>query len=1101
MKRILKYSLVFLVALGIVGVTNHLQSQKTNITQAETVKFEEEITLDPQKMVYQTGLLAPYKTMDTFISDEKSADFAFTSVGGSWEEEEPEGTNILSYVRFKIGSDWSEWLELEVEDDLVDLDKKYAFASSNPADAMQYKYEMYGDGISRPYIKNVEWTFINAMGGSGIEETPQPMYSSNAAISNVTHLSLSRNTSNVKIISRKNWGAKESYRYMSNNDEDPILAEISSEYYQKYKDELTFSRVVNEDKDGDKYVWPLQYPEKVKKIVVHHTATTKNLDNPKQAIRDIYYYHAVTRGWGDIGYNYVIDPDGKVYEGRYGGEGVIGAHAGGANNGSVGIALLGNFQDSNVPQKAFDSLGELVAEKSNIHGINPNGKSSFRGTRSSNVIGHKDVAATSCPGDYMYDKLTLLRSLAVKYQKNEKEKYKIDYDFIDESELFYIEMNPNQKQKFTVKLENIGKKNWGSGTYLLVDDNPEFSGVIDFPDKDGTVLAKMKESSVKPGKTGTFTFEIESGKTPDSATLYLAIMYNGTLKSLDYVIVPMSVNQASYSYKLVDSKYPSKTMDKEKSFKGWVKLKNTGSITWTKDNIVLKSDHDQGHTNVFTDSDIVGKLKDKEVEPGETGTFNLILKAPSEPGYYKEYFTPVYDDIWLKDTGMYFETTIYGGKYAADVEEVMAKGEWKKGKSYIVYIKLRNLGKKSWSTKDMTVDVTKDMDLDVKDAKLTSKNVKSGEAGYISFTAKVSNDETFGPKTMTINPKIDGNELFKDGIKINYRVVQEESAEEVSVTYSASSSASTKTKTSTTTSSSSTSKSSSSTTKKGNGSEEDIRIKLSFDGNPEISANGDVDVYSGSTHIGDLKKGKSATVNYSGGKYKVKIGNTSYSKSKAIRFVPEDSDTILEIENYDNSPGWSNSLNDNKYRGILEVNRDGDLIVINELPLEDYMKGIGEVSNTEEYEKIKAIIVAARTYALYYIEEDQKFPGKPYDLDDDPNTSQKYLGYGMEDRSPQVVKAVKATKGQVVTYDGDLVKTPYFSQSNGTKTKSAKSVWGWSNTPHLVSVSDSYCDANSFAGHGVGLSGCGARGMAEDGDDYLEILNHYYTGIEVTDLY
>ena len=888
---------------------------------------------------------------------------------------------------------------------------------------------------------------------------------------------------------------------MSNNDDDPVLAEISGDYYNKYKDELQFKRVVNEDKDGDKYAWPLQYPNKVKKIIVHHTATTKNLDNPKQAIRDIYYYHSVSRGWGDIGYNYVIDPDGKVYEGRYGGEGVIGAHAGGANNGSIGIAILGNFVESDVPSKAFDALGQLIAEKSKIHGITPKGKSQFRGENSQNVMGHKDVAATSCPGDYLYDKLSLLRSLADKYQKNEKEKYKIDYDFIDESELFYIEMNPNMKKEFTVELENIGKKDWGSGTYLLVDDNPEFEGVISFPDKHGTILAKMKESSVKPGKTGTFKFEIESGKIPDSVTLNLAIMYNGTLKSSDYVIVPLAVNHASYSYKLVDSKYPSKTMDKGKSFKGWVKLKNTGSITWTKKNMVLKSDHDQDHTNVFTGSTTVGELKDKEVEPGETGTFTLDLEAPTTPGYYKEYFTPVYDDIWLKDTGMYFETTVYGGNYAAQVEEVKAKGEMKRGKSYLMYIKLRNLGKKAWKSEDMKIDISKEFDLKVGDAKLGEKRVSSGEYGYISFKVTVANDETFGSKSLTVYPKVDGENLFKSGIKINYKVVETESAESPAATYTATSLGLSSSSSDSISKSSDSSKSSSTSVSKGKGSEKDIRIKLSYDGDPKISANGDVEIYSGSSNIEDLEKNETATVTYSGGKYKVKVGSKTYSQSKPIRFVPEKSSTILEIENYDHSPAWNKSLNDNKYRGALEVNYDNDLIVINELPMEDYVKGLGEVSNSEEYEKIKAIIVAARTYALYYIEEGEKFPGKPYHLDDDPNTSQRYLGYGLEDRSPQVSKAVDATKGQVVTYKGDLVKTPYFSQSDGTKTKSAKTVWGWTNTPYLVSVSDYYCDASSFAGHGVGLSGCGAKGMAEEGRDYIEILTHYYTGIEVTDLY
>jgi len=1101
MKRLNKYITGFLVVAGIIAISNYMHGHDPEVTRATTVKFEEEITLDSKSMVYQPILLAPYETMDTFISDEKTADFNFTSVGGHWEEVIPEGTNIISYLRFKVDGEWSSWLELEVEEDLIEPDKKYAIASSNPAEGMQYKYEMYGDGINRPLIKNVEWTFIRAVGGAGVEEIPQPKYSSNAAVSNITHLSFNRTNTNTNVTSRNSWGANESYRYSSNDDEEPILVKLSSSYYELYKDELTFSRVVEEDSKGKSYIWPLQYPKKVKKVIIHHTATTKNLNNPKQAIRDIYYYHSVTRGWGDIGYNYLIDKEGKVYEGRYGGNGVIGAHAGGSNNGSIGIAVLGNFEEESVSNKAVTALGKLIAEKTKVHGIDPEGKSRFRGEMSKNVIGHKDVAATQCPGEDLYEKLPLIRSLAVKYKKNDKEKYVIDYDFIDESDLYYIEMKPNETKAVTVKLENIGKKSWDSSTYLIVDQNPAFEGVISFPNKSGTTLVKMSEASVGSGKSGTFKFNIKSTSNAQTVTMNFAVMFNGKLKSSDYVIVPLSVQQTAYTYKLTDSKYPEKTMDKDEKFTAWVKLKNTGNTTWTKSNVKLMADHEKGHKNAFTGSTTVGTLKGSSVKPGKTGTFEMKLVAPSEPGYHKEYFTPVVDgNIWMKDTGMYFEATIYGGKYAAQLISLNSKEEWKQGKSYAVYLKFRNLGKTTWTAKDLEVNLVKESDLEVRDAKLMTNSVKPGEAGVISFIAKVSNTDALGKKAVLVQPKMDGENLLISSVRVPYTVIGSNAvstSNSSTMTTASVGPAVTKTTPSTTT----TSKTSSSTVAAGNGEEEDIRIKLSFDGSPEVSGNGTVGVYSGDSHIADLSKGKTATVTYSASKYKVKIGSKSYSKSNPIRFVPKKSSTILEIENYDHAPGWNASLNDNIYRGKLEVNYDKGLIVINELPLEDYMKGIGEVSNSEEYEKIKAIMVAARTYALYYMEESEKFPGKPYNLDDDPNTSQKYLGYGMEKRSSQVVKAVNATKGQVVTYDGDLVKTPYFSQSDGTKTKSAKAVWGWNNTPHLVAVRDAFCDANSFAGHGVGLSGCGAKGMAENGYNYTQILKYYYSDIEVTDLY
>ncbi|MDH5596701.1 MAG: hypothetical protein OEY44_01245, partial [Candidatus Peregrinibacteria bacterium] len=94
------------------------------------------------------------------------------------------------------------------------------------------------------------------------------------------------------------------------------------------------------------------------------------------------------------------------------------------------------------------------------------------------------------------------------------------------------------------------------------------------------------------------------------------------------------------------------------------------------------------------------------------------------------------------------------------------------------------------------------------------------------------------------------------------------------------------------------------------------------------------------------------------------------------------------------------------------------------------------------------------------------------------------------------VSAVGATTDVVVTYNGQLVKTPYFNQSDG-RTRSAQEVWGWTHTPYLVSVPDPWSSGLSLNGHGVGLSGLGATKQAEAGKSYEEIIKYYYIGIEL----
>jgi SpoIID/LytB domain protein len=164
------------------------------------------------------------------------------------------------------------------------------------------------------------------------------------------------------------------------------------------------------------------------------------------------------------------------------------------------------------------------------------------------------------------------------------------------------------------------------------------------------------------------------------------------------------------------------------------------------------------------------------------------------------------------------------------------------------------------------------------------------------------------------------------------------------------------------------------------------------------------------------------------------------------------------------------------------------------------MKGLAEVSNDTPFEKQKVIAVLARSYARYYMDPaHRKFPGLPYDGSDDPNIFQRYLGYGVELRSHNFVSAAQSTLDQVVTYKGKLIKTPYFNQSAG-RTLSALEVWGWTDTPYLQSVPDPHCEGLTLKGHGVGLSGCGAEGMAKAGKRFGEIIKYYYKGVEIEEV-
>jgi N-acetylmuramoyl-L-alanine amidase/Fibronectin type III domain len=176
---------------------------------------------------------------------------------------------------------------------------------------------------------------------------------------------------------------------------------------------------------------PAFYP--TKKLIVHHTDTSNDYADRAGAesqIRAIYYYHSVTQGWGDIGYNFLIDKFGNVYEGRYSreyaaanpsgddvaGNGVTGAHTQGWNSGTVGIAMLGTFTSADVTPAARQALDSLLAWEASRNGIDPRATQPFVNPVSgatittANIAAHRDYAATLCPGDTFYATLPTIRA-------------------------------------------------------------------------------------------------------------------------------------------------------------------------------------------------------------------------------------------------------------------------------------------------------------------------------------------------------------------------------------------------------------------------------------------------------------------------------------------------------------------------------------------------------------------------------------------------------------------------------------------------------------------------------------------------------------------
>jgi len=150
--------------------------------------------------------------------------------------------------------------------------------------------------------------------------------------------------------------------------------------------------------------------------IVHHTAGSNDYSAAQVPgiIRGIYAFHVQGNGWGDIGYNFLVDRFGRTWEGRFGGttRAVVGAQASGMNYDTFGVSVLGNFDIAQPPSAAVGAVRDLVAWKAQIHEFDPTGVALVNGRRISAVSGHGDVNQTECPGRYLHAYLPWIRSSA-----------------------------------------------------------------------------------------------------------------------------------------------------------------------------------------------------------------------------------------------------------------------------------------------------------------------------------------------------------------------------------------------------------------------------------------------------------------------------------------------------------------------------------------------------------------------------------------------------------------------------------------------------------------------------------------------------------------
>jgi len=318
----------------------------------------------------------------------------FQTVGVTWPEDADIAT-LDPYLRVRSDGEWSEWTELGQDSDAPDAgtaDAAHATRGGTEplwvgdADAVQVSFaadEAGGpDGLALVLVGSDE---VPLPADDRIVGDMPPAQIDVQTTSFSTGQLAAADPAAPAIISRAEWGARDQVC-------TPDVA----------------SRLVG--------------------AVVHHTAGSNNyatVAEAMQQIRNDQRYHIESRGWCDLGYNFVVDKWGNIYEGRARSltQPVVGVHAGGFNTGTVGVSMLGTYgvAPSAATQQA---VAQIIGWRLGFYGVNPTGSMVYHTGSGENskfqdqdvslprVFGHRDVAYTACPGDGGYNALPNIRAIA-----------------------------------------------------------------------------------------------------------------------------------------------------------------------------------------------------------------------------------------------------------------------------------------------------------------------------------------------------------------------------------------------------------------------------------------------------------------------------------------------------------------------------------------------------------------------------------------------------------------------------------------------------------------------------------------------------------------
>jgi len=765
--------------------------------------------------------------------------------------------------------------------------------------------------------------------------------------------------------------------------------------------------------------------------------------DPVSVIQSIYRYHTINKKLDDIGYNFIIGWDGRIFEGRYGGNGVVGFHSdldqdcNNWNVGSVGILLLGNLKEGALPPEMQNSLSRLIGwlVATNGFDINSTKKTTYAWQYSNNT----ELSEKKCdpskgefkeisekPTIFYYKNLTGNNELKEKidvssiklYSSSLAERFtKYLYKSEESSKIWSI---TNGERKEETKI--------GRRIITIQDNQLNYFPIAEKPNTPKGTLFKLREKDNPYLLKDGFCYEISSSKVFEEWGFKEEDLFYADIRNVGNCSFGLYLSYKPGSLIRVDGDRKVYLVNQDNTISHITspQLFNKFGFKW--ENIIQISDREmkmfiEGKPMLFPTGTII---------KGDGQTIYLVASTYIKPIPSSSIFLANKLDwkqvIYLNDNelGYYLIADPLGYPDGFLLESA---------NSHDLYVLAGGRRNK------ISADLVKYIDTkDKKKVILLDDDIYSYPLGI-----EIKNKEDIEKLRIIINFK---NDNFLD-IAENNHWLDEFASKKIRIGL----------------------------------------VTISADEDIFIKADNNYTVYK--DNIISSQEGMEAT-------YKIKAGDVK----KNIKFVSNSGNIIFEILN---NKKIGNGLS-KKYRGSLElVKQDASKYwLVNELFLEDYLRGIEIENDTTMPENlISTINIINRSYALYYSEKGGRYKDVSFDLNSKEGNI-LYKGYEAEGQINKL-KMIDKTRGIILLYNNDIALPLYVKDSCGVS-HDARTVLGsfYNQFPYLWGgITDPIntkhvSDCDSF---GVGLSLVGAETLALQNKNYTQILEYYYPSTRVQKVY